>query len=672
MEGRQRRSQPYWAHTSCVLPRMARSSQRDGISVGAGVSGGIEGESVGAMAQEKLQDVKTMGKRPPSDSFIRGLRDTAASVGKKGVLMANASSSDAGLRADDEESLRAEADKLQAVYGWKAKQWEASVRTREVRRKMLWQMLVANGGRCTNNRKESQEAVGKTRNQKSTDREIKFTNPKESIHSCFDKTIELKEKRDATQVDQKAIQASHADNDDASDGLLWRTDSEVENGNVSCGERINQERSVSGRNELQMTTEVSKRYDSQRFIKVDADIGNLRAGELCGTLAEPYSVLRSFSRALRLSPFPMDALCAAVVIEKRNNLIDEILVALLTCLFKDCSSHFPSYVPPTEELAQEPLIFLDAITSTAFLIEYLSRRSWRKHIVEVGIEESILLSALKAMTTLGVQVYHLPLRTKVYLLCFLCQMVQCSATIRAELNRRIGHCEGGQLSSMYNIGSHLEVLAVSHKGEAKGWHMASVIAVSEKKVQVKFEETPSTYDEDAFEEWIDSKEHSKVLLYNQRSITEPSFRGSNRTPLKQRNRICPEIGTYSRLRPCREYNRHGYHSDLKVGDLVDVKLDQNPGWWEGEIIGKHDSYCSLVYFRWDGETRIVSNKNMRECLVWDRNGWVRAVDYRTRIDAKENTTQKKEKQVSQETCRHILTKNSIERARPWEPRRRPN
>ena len=81
-----------------------------------------------------------------------------------------------------------------------------------------------------------------------------------------------------------------------------------------------------------------------------------------------------------------------------------------------------------------------------------------------------------------------------------------------------------------------------------------------------------------------------------------------------------------RIRPVRD--RGGSRSSWNVGDMVEAKLDDDSGWWEGEIVRVDEgSESYIVHLHWDGETRALAKQNLREAWVWHGDSWMEAVDF---------------------------------------------
>ena len=379
------------------------------------------------------------------------------------------------------------------------------------------------------------------------------------------------------------------------------------------------------------------------------DVGpSMRVGELGGHLAEPYCILRCFSRALRLSPFPMDSLCAALAAQRRTSLLDNVLTSLLSCLFEDergwKREKGATSVPPSHGLSRTPVQLLDRITSTAFLIEYLSHGPWKEHAAQAGMntaDQTALGTAVEAMAAIGVQVFHLPLRTKVSLVSLLCRIVLSSSTIKSEVEMRASEGAGnegswsasldqeiaGDASSEYTIGSRVEVLAVSEKGEGCGWHCATVTASEGERICVRYEGSPHFLQGGGQrEEWVDIHKRTEVIVYTRRASPLTENGGSS---VRYVDMLSTELVSYTRVRPSRCDRVRKWRN----GDLVDANVDEMTGWWEGQIVSastESDTENVAVHFNWDGETRSVPRKRLREALVWHDGRWVHTADYRRR------------------------------------------
>ena len=84
-----------------------------------------------------------------------------------------------------------------------------------------------------------------------------------------------------------------------------------------------------------------------------------------------------------------------------------MLTSLLSCLFEDergwKREKGATSVPPSHGLSRTPVQLLDRITSTAFLIEYLSHGPWKEHAAQAGMntaDQTALGTAVEAMAAM--------------------------------------------------------------------------------------------------------------------------------------------------------------------------------------------------------------------------------------------------------------------------------
>ena len=358
----------------------------------------------------------------------------------------------------------------------------------------------------------------------------------------------------------------------------------------------------------------------------------------------PYCVLRALSHPLRLSPFTLEALIAALATSQPSQLLAEVHTALLRVLVAGvadedatAASQRPGGAPGdggegdgvnTARLA-DPLAqwakLLDTVTWPAYARLYL------RHVIACGGEVPPRLSSLLATA----EPHALAPRHRVALLAFLTHQLMACPLLASELDARRGLLEGPSTSRAAGarsrrrgpsrlalaapaVGSHVEVCGVE-PGLRGSWYAANVIATSPGggAVRVRYLDLLTDDSTRPLEEWVSLEPLGHGIDdvdvdddVDGDALLDPADRDgllAHGLPVQ----LAAGFERTYRVRPVPP--AMPVPADVEAGSLVEVR--HNDGWWHAQLL-RPDGHRYLVRLPGEGATERIPRRDMRWALVW--------------------------------------------------------
>jgi hypothetical protein len=252
----------------------------------------------------------------------------------------------------------------------------------------------------------------------------------------------------------------------------------------------------------------------------------LEVEQLAGAAAGPYATLRAFSRTLRLSPFSLDALVAALLAPTPTAVADEAHTAVLRVLFahKDAveaaASPFAAAgaPPPAAAAAGDAAGGWDALLDTLTWPEYA--RAYIRFAAAASPDAAAAAPRRIAAALRRREASALPPADKLALLTFLCDQLLDTRVIRTEMELRVSLLAGADgdddadvapaasrvhpaMAVFTRPGAAVEVRGVE-RGLRGSWYAGAVLAASPDgaSVRVRFFELLTDDGSRPLEEWV--------------------------------------------------------------------------------------------------------------------------------------------------------------------------
>lgn len=175
-----------------------------------------------------------------------------------------------------------------------------------------------------------------------------------------------------------------------------------------------------------------KELDLPALVPLPSSSGGVNLSEeLVPDAFATYSLLRSFSRTLFLSPFCLDDFVKALTAETPNSLMDSIHLSLLQSLRRHLQRLAKEGSKDAKNCLRQPdWNLLDVITWPCFLMAFLATCGFGKVYGE----------RITSLGLLDCEYYKVAVKTKLTVLGFLCDEILQTDEIRAELDTRELKC----------------------------------------------------------------------------------------------------------------------------------------------------------------------------------------------------------------------------------------
>lgn len=186
---------------------------------------------------------------------------------------------------------------------------------------------------------------------------------------------------------------------------------------------------------------------------------------VAGAAAGPYCILRTFSRTLRLSPFTLEALVAAVLHPAPTPLIDDAHVALLRLILGDR----PVQAALSQEAGQGHNVHI--LPRWEQMLDHVTWPEYARLLIEDrGVWRGSAAPRHVASLLRRSEYYRLPPADKVAVLAFLADEILQTSAIRTELKCREGMedelLEEAECDGPWRVGQSVEARAPDHTTQA--------------------------------------------------------------------------------------------------------------------------------------------------------------------------------------------------------------
>ena len=266
---------------------------------------------------------------------------------------------------------------------------------------------------------------------------------------------------------------------------------------------------------------------------------------LAGAAAGPYSTMRALSRTLKLSPFTLDSLVAALARSTPSALVDDVHVAVLAALYSDevegnTILPGPASSAPGVGAAAAPAVVLsgageddaekkpeDPRPEARDTAKYLDAVTWPDYLAALLARTRAKRGVRHLPAVNPREYYTLPSSDKVALLTYLCDELLQTAAVRNELDTREGldldggledeDWEGGgggggggragapgaaAAGPTGRVGVAVEVFGVE-EGLQGSWYSAVVVAATANRIRVRYDELLQDESAHKLEEWVE-------------------------------------------------------------------------------------------------------------------------------------------------------------------------